>query len=131
MCAKDIQSQISNYGCLQKFLQLHASLQVQKKMTSTLTISSNLQGNWTLVLERILPIVAQDACKKQTPTKTQNQPNPTKPKAPKNQKYVLAWWATYVVGELHIYKKTLQHHKDIKNQKQVRAINWKGEKKKL
>jgi hypothetical protein len=45
MCAKDMGSQISNYGCLQKFLQLHASLQVQKKMTSTLTKSSNLQGN--------------------------------------------------------------------------------------
>lgn len=77
MCAKDMGSQISNYGCLQKFLQLHASLQVQKKMTSTLTKSSNLQGNWTLVLERTLPIVTKDACREQTPTTTQNHPNST------------------------------------------------------
>jgi len=129
MCAKDMGSQISNYGCLQQFWQLHASLQVQKKMTSTVTKSSNLHGNWTLVLERTLHIVAQDACKTKHPQKLKTTPTPHNLKPQNNQKYVLARWATYVVGELNILKKTLQHHKDIKNQKQVRAINWKGKKK--
>jgi hypothetical protein len=72
--------------------------------------------------------VAQDVCQK---TNTHKNTKPTQPhitKSPKKIKSMFWLYEQHMLLVSSIYKKkTLQHHKDIKNQKQVRAINWKGE----